>query len=128
MMHPRILLFDSGMGGLTVATCVRAQLPNAELIYAADNAGFPYGAWKEQALVARIVHVIGVLIEKAKPDVVVIACNTASTLALAALREKYAIPFVGTVPAIKPAAAQTKSNIIGVLATPGTVAANIPTS
>jgi len=121
MTSPRILLFDSGMGGLTVATCVRALLPNAEFIYAADNAGFPYGAWKEEALVARIVHVMGALIEKAKPDVVVIACNTASTLALAALREKYAIPFVGTVPAIKPAAAQTKSNIIGVLATPGTV-------
>ncbi len=118
---PRILLFDSGMGGLTVASCVRAQLPSAHLIYSADNAGFPYGAWKEEALVARIVHVIGALIEKAKPDIVVIACNTASTLAMVALREKYSIPFVGTVPAIKPAAAQTKSNVIGVLATPGTV-------
>jgi glutamate racemase len=121
MTAPRILLFDSGMGGLTVATCVRAQLPHAHLIYSADNAGFPYGAWKEEALVARIVHVVGALIETAKPDIVVIACNTASTLAMVALREKYKIPFVGTVPAIKPAAAQTKSNVIGVLATPGTV-------
>ena len=121
MSQSRVLLFDSGMGGLTVATCVRTQLPNTHLIYAADNAGFPYGAWKEQALVNRIVHVIGVLIERARPDIVVIACNTASTLAMVTLREKYKLPFVGTVPAIKPAAAQTKSNVIGVLATPGTV-------
>ena len=121
MSPPRILLFDSGMGGLTVASCVRTQLPGAHLIYSADNAGFPYGAWKEEALVARIVHVIGALIEKARPDIVVIACNTASTLAMVALREKYHIPFVGTVPAIKPAASLTRSNVIGVLATPGTV-------
>ncbi len=121
MNAPRILIFDSGTGGLTVASCVRTQLPNADLIYAADNAGFPYGVWKEDALVARILHVIGTLIEKTKPDVVLIACNTASTLAMVALREKFSVPFVGTVPAIKPAAAQTKSNVIGVLATPGTV-------
>ncbi len=121
MTRPRVLLFDSGMGGLTVASCVRTQLPEAHLIYAADNAGFPYGAWKEETLVTRIAQVIGALIEKARPDIVVIACNTASTLALAVLRQRYAVPFVGTVPAIKPAAAQTKSNIIGVLATPGTV-------
>ncbi len=118
---PRILLFDSGMGGLTVARAVRDTLPEAHLIYAADNAAFPYGAWEENALVARIVEVVGKLIDRVKPDIAVIACNTASTLALAALREAYSIPFVGTVPAIKPAAAMTRSNIIGVLATPGTV-------
>jgi glutamate racemase len=118
---PRILIFDSGMGGLTVASCVRAQSPEADLVYAADNAGFPYGAWKEDALVARIVLVVGALIAHTKPDIVVIACNTASTLAMGALREKFAVPFVGTVPAIKPAAALTKTNVIGVLATPGTV-------
>jgi glutamate racemase len=121
MTAPRILIFDSGMGGLTVARCVRAQLPAAHLVYAADNAAFPYGAWQEPALVARIVMVIGKLIEVVKPDIVVIACNTASTLAMAALREAFHVPFVGTVPAIKPAAGQTKSGIIGVLATPGTV-------
>lgn len=120
MTAPRILIFDSGMGGLTVARAVRAQLPEAHLVYAADNAAFPYGAWKEEALVARIVQVIGALIERVEPHIAVIACNTASTLALAALRETYKLPFVGTVPAIKPAAAQTKSGIIGVLATPGT--------
>jgi glutamate racemase len=121
MTQPRILLFDSGMGGLTVARAVAKQLPGAHLVYAADNAGFPYGAWKEQALVKRIVLVIGKLIDTVKPDVVVIACNTASTIALAELREAYKVPFVGTVPAIKPAAAQTKTGVIGVLATPGTV-------
>ncbi len=114
-------MFDSGMGGLTVATAVRAAEPDATLLYAADNAAFPYGAWDEDALVNRIVAVVGRLIDRVRPDLVVIACNTASTLALAALRERYPIPFVGTVPAIKPAAMQTKSGMIGVLATPGTV-------
>ena len=121
MTTPRILLFDSGMGGLTVARAVARQLPEAHLVYAADNAGFPYGAWKEEALVKRIIRVIGDLIRRVEPHIVVIACNTASTIALAQLRETYKVPFVGTVPAIKPAAAQTKSGIIGVLATPGTV-------
>jgi glutamate racemase len=119
--QPRILLFDSGMGGLTVARAVARQLPESHLIYAADNAGFPYGAWKEQALMTRIDRVIGLLIETVRPDVVVVACNTASTIALAQLRAAHKVPFVGTVPAIKPAAAQTKSGVIGVLATPGTV-------
>ncbi len=121
MTKPRILLFDSGMGGLTVASAVAKQLPEAHLIYSADNAGFPYGAWEEGKLTERIVAVMGALLEKAKPDLVVVACNTASTIAMTALRATYALPFVGTVPAIKPAAAQTKSGIIGVLATPGTV-------
>lgn len=121
MTAARILLFDSGMGGLTVARAVRQLLPQATLLYAADNAAFPYGAWDEPALVKRIVRVVGELIDRTSPDLVVVACNTASTLALAALREAYAVPFVGTVPAIKPAAAQTRSGIVGVLATPGTV-------
>jgi glutamate racemase len=115
------MLFDSGMGGLTVARAVRTQLPHAHLVYAADSAGFPYGAWKEDRLVARILAVVGALIGRVRPHVAVIACNTASTIALAALRKTYAVPFVGTVPAIKPAAALTRSGIIGVLATPGTV-------
>jgi glutamate racemase len=121
MTAPRVLLFDSGMGGLTVASAVRTQLPGADLIYAADNAAFPYGAWKEEALAKRIVAVVGALIERSDPHIVVIACNTASTIALSHLRAAYRLPFVGTVPAIKPAAAQTKSGVIGVLATPGTV-------
>lgn len=121
MSTARVLLFDSGMGGLTVARSVRHELPFAHLVYSADNAAFPYGAWEEQALVARILFVMGQLIERVEPDIVVIACNTASTIALAQLRERFAVPFVGTVPAIKPAAQQSKSHVIGVLATPGTV-------
>lgn len=120
MRRHRILLFDSGMGGLTVARAVRALMPHAALVYAADTAGFPYGAWPEARLVARIEAVIGALLETVHPDIVVIACNTASTLALDALRRRFSVPFVGTVPAIKTAAEQTRSGVIGVLATPGT--------
>ena len=118
---PRILLFDSGAGGITVARAVRHKLPDADYLYAADTAAFPYGAWDEPVLIERIVRVIGTLIDAARPDLVVIACNTASTLALARLRHEFTVPFVGTVPAIKPAAERTKTRIIGVLATPGTV-------
>jgi glutamate racemase len=117
---PRILLFDSGLGGLTVAAAVRQALPLAQLIYGADTAAFPYGAWEEVRLIERILAVVGKFIEASGPDIVVVACNTASTLALSQLREVHPLPFVGTVPAIKPAAQQTKSGIIGVLATPGT--------
>jgi glutamate racemase len=118
---PRILLFDSGLGGLTVARAVRALLPDAHYFYGADMAAFPYGAWDEPLLVERIVAVMERLIAETRPDVVVVACNTASTLALARLREAFSVAFVGTVPAIKPAAERTTSGIIGVLATPGTV-------
>lgn len=118
---PRILLFDSGLGGLTVARAVRAVLPDAHYVYGADVAAFPYGAWDEPMLIERIVAVMDRLIAASRPDVVVVACNTASTLALARLRAEFPLPFVGTVPAIKPAAEQTTSRIIGVLATPGTV-------
>ena len=118
---PRILLFDSGMGGLTVARAVAGRLPQAHLFYCADNGGFPYGAWEEAALIERILTVLGRAIARSLPDVVVVACNTASTIAMEQLREMFPVPFVGTVPAIKPAAEQTRSGIIGVLATPATV-------
>ncbi len=120
---PKILVFDSGLGGLTVLTEIAKARPDARLFYAADDAGFPYGAWGEPALIARVVGVIGGLIAAYAPDAVVIACNTASTLVLPDLRAAFpAVPFVGTVPAIKPAAAQSRSKMISVLATPGTVA------
>ena len=118
-MH--ILVFDSGLGGLTVAEALRELAPRAGLAYAADNAGFPYGARDETALVERMCKVIGGLIDKTAPDVVVIACNTASTIGLEALRRRFDVPFVGTVPAIKPAANLTRTGHISVLATPGTV-------
>ncbi len=120
---PTILVFDSGLGGLTVLGEVAKARPDARLFYAADDAGFPYGAWGEPALIARVVAVIGGLIADTAPDAVVIACNTASTLVLPDLRAAFpAVPFVGTVPAIKPAAARSRSRMISVLATPGTVA------
>ncbi len=121
MRPPRILVFDSGLGGLTVFAPVAALRPDAELTYVADDAFFPYGALAEGALVDRVVALMGDLIGRFQPDLVVIACNTASTLVLGPLRAKFDTPFVGAVPAIKPAALASRSKLISVLATPGTV-------
>lgn len=121
--RPKILVFDSGLGGLTVFAEIARVRPNAAFTYCADDAGFPYGSWGEPALVAQILEVMKDLIARETPDIVVIACNTASTLALPQLRARWpAIPFVGTVPAIKPAAGMSLTKLISVLATPGTVA------
>lgn len=120
-MSAKILIFDSGLGGLSVARAVRAASPDAVLVYAADNAKFPYGALTETELINRVLRVMTRLIEETAPDIVAIACNTASTLVLEPLREKFDIPFVGTVPAIKVAASKTKTGLISVLGTPGTV-------
>jgi glutamate racemase len=120
---PKILVFDSGLGGLTVFVEVAKLRPHARLLYCADDAGFPYGPLSEDALVARVTSVMATLVAEFAPDLVVIACNTASTLALPHLRARWPhIPFVGTVPAIKPAAERSRSRLIAVLATPGTVA------
>ncbi len=116
-----ILVFDSGIGGLTVLRELRVLMPEHHFIYAVDDAGFPYGDWEEKALIARMEEILANLIERHSPQLVVIACNTASTLILPSLRKTYDIPFVGTVPAIKPAAGRTYSGQISVLATPGTV-------
>jgi glutamate racemase len=121
--NPRVLVFDSGLGGLTVFAEVAKARADAELTYVADDAAFPYGALEEQALTARVVAVMDDLIAHHAPDIVVIACSTASTLVLAPLRARHpALAFVGTVPAIKPAAAASRSRLVSVLATPGTVA------
>ncbi|MDR3374712.1 MAG: glutamate racemase [Ancalomicrobiaceae bacterium] len=117
----RLLVFDSGIGGLSVLAEINRQLPSAEVTYVADDAAFPYGAWDGAALTAHIDRLMADLIATVSPDVVVIACNTASTLVLPTLRARHSLPFVGTVPAIKPAAKVTKSGLISVLATPGTV-------
>ncbi|MGB7126552.1 MAG: glutamate racemase [Methylovirgula sp.] len=120
---PNVLVFDSGLGGLTVLAEVMRLRPDAHCLYVADDAGFPYGRLTEAPLVARVQTVMAPLIALFTPDAIVIACNTASTLVLPHLRAAYPrIPFVGTVPAIKPAAAQSRSKMISVLATPGTVA------
>lgn len=118
---PRILVFDSGVGGLTVFSELVKALPTAGFVYAADDAAFPYGALDDQRLVDRVVAVMERLIAREAPDLVVVACNTASTLALPSLRARFQIPFVGTVPAVKPAAAASRSGLVSVLATPGTV-------
>jgi len=120
---PRVLVFDSGLGGLTVYAEIAKARPDARLVYAADDAGFPYGALGERELVARVLSVMAPLIDRYAPDLVTIACSTASTLVLGPLRALYPVlPFVGTVPAIKPAAAASRSRRVSVMATPGTVA------
>jgi glutamate racemase len=116
-----VLVFDSGIGGLSVLRAIREKLPENRFVYVADDAAFPYGDWEEGALRDRIVAMFGSLIAEHRPAAAVIACNTASTLVLPPLRERFAIPFVGTVPAIKPAAEQTKTGVVAVLATPGTM-------
>ena len=122
MPSPKILVFDSGVGGLTVFREIARARPDAQLVYAADDALFPYGKIPETALVARVVALMRDLIETHRPDLVVIACNTASTLVLPALRESFVLPFVGTVPAIKPACAASQTKLVSVLGTEATVA------
>ncbi|HET7716073.1 MAG TPA: glutamate racemase [Bauldia sp.] len=117
----RLLVFDSGIGGLSVAAEIRREHPGAEITYVADDAGFPYGEWEDAALADRVVGLIADLIGEHRPDAVVIACNTASTLVLPPLRARFDIPFVGTVPAIKPAAERTRSGVVAVLGTYGTI-------
>jgi glutamate racemase len=118
---PTILVFDSGVGGLTVVREVKKARPDARFVYLADDAGFPYGNQPEDKLIVRIAEVIGGAIKQHAPDLIVIACNTASVIALADLRARYHVPFVGTVPAIKPACAQSQSKRVAVLGTLATV-------
>ncbi|MGB3271717.1 MAG: glutamate racemase [Xanthobacteraceae bacterium] len=120
--RPTILVFDSGLGGLTVLRETIRVMPAARYVYVADDGYFPYGNHSEAEIIARVVPLIGELIAAHAPDLVVIACNTASTLVLADLRAAYAVPFVGTVPAIKPACARSRSKRVSVLGTRGTVA------
>lgn len=120
-MDSPILFFDSGVGGLSVLQPTRAILPNAPIVYAADNAGYPYGTKSEAELAARVPALLGRLVERFHPRLAVIACNTASTIALDHVRAALEIPVVGTVPAIKPAAELSKSRVIGVLGTNATV-------
>jgi len=119
---PTILVFDSGLGGLTVFAEVLKARPDARFVYAGDDAGFPYGRLSEPVLAGRVLAVMDRLIGLYDPRLAVVACNTASTLVLPHLRERFSIPFIGTVPAIKPAAQATRSKYVTVLATPATVA------
>lgn len=121
MTAPNILVFDSGIGGLSVVAAIASRLPNCHFHYLADNAHFPYGSLSDDMLIRRVTHLITAAVHKHTIDLIVIACNTASTLVLNQLRAAIAIPIVGVVPAIKPAAAQTRTGHIGLLATPATV-------
>lgn len=124
MMQDRdapVLFFDSGVGGLSILGPAQALLPNMPVVYAADSAGFPYGTKTEAEIAARVPALLGRLVERYRPRMAVIACNTASTIALSAVRAALDIPVVGTVPAIKPAALASRSRVIGVLGTDATV-------
>ncbi|MFM9829026.1 MAG: glutamate racemase [Sphingomonas sp.] len=116
-----LLFFDSGVGGLSVLAKARVALPMAPIVYAADSAGFPYGTRTEADIAARVPALLGRLAERYRPRLIVIACNTASTIALAAVRAALDVPVVGTVPAIKPAARLSETRVIGVLGTEATV-------
>ena len=120
-MKGPILIFDSGVGGLSVTQSLRQHYPNAAMCYACDNAWLPYGLRDDAVLTQRIVAVCRAAVQACQPSVLVVACNTASTLALENLREQLAIPVVGTVPAIKPAAMISQTRHIGLLATKATV-------
>ena len=116
-----LLFFDSGVGGLSVLEPTRALLPNAPIVYVADNAGYPYGRRSEAEVASRVPALLGRLVERFHPRLAVIACNTASTIALDHVRSALDLPVVGTVPAIKPAAELSKTRVIGVLGTEATV-------
>jgi len=120
-IHPRVLVFDSGIGGLSIAGCIHQALPSVPLVYLADSAGFPYGGQPEAVVVERSVRLIGEVLATLPCDIVVVACNTASTVVLPALRAMTDTPVIGVVPAIKPAAALSRNRRIGLLATPATV-------
>ena len=116
-----ILIFDSGVGGLTILAALREKLPQAPVIYAADFAGLPYGTKSEAEVAARVCGLLGRMAERYQPRLICIACNTASTIALGMVRDVLEIPIVGTVPAIKPAALATTTGTIGLLGTGATV-------
>jgi glutamate racemase len=122
MRSPNILVFDSGVGGLTVFREIARARPDAQFVYAADDALFPYGKIPEGQLIARVTALMDGFIAAHSPDLIVIACNTASVQVLPALRERFSVPFVGTVPAIKPACAASRTKRVSVLGTEATVA------
>jgi len=114
-------VFDSGVGGLSVYDEVRQLLPDLHYLYAFDNEGFPYGEKSETYIVERVVAIVTAITQHFPLALVIIACNSASTVSLPALRARFAFPVVGVVPAIKPAARLTRNGVVGLLATRGTV-------
>ena len=119
---PRIGIFDSGIGGMSVLMDLRRLIPAADFVYYADNANCPYGKRSPEWIRERAEQISRELISEGC-ELIVVACNTATAAAIAYLRERFNIPFVGMEPAVKPAAALTHSGVIGVLATAGTLSA-----
>jgi len=117
----RLLFCDSGVGGLSVVQAIRRRLPEASITYLADRTGFPYGDWPAEKLADRVDRLVGRALQTVEADAVILACNTATTVALDRLRARHDRPIVGTVPGIKPAAAITKTGVIGLAATSGTI-------
>lgn len=120
-MAGQILMFDSGIGGISVFREIKQLLPRVSIDYLFDNLCYPYGRLSESQLIERLVELIGDVVAQTRPQLLVVACNSASTIALPALRQRLSIPVVGVVPAIKPAALLSKNKVIGLLATQGTV-------
>lgn len=113
-------VFDSGIGGLTILRAIRETLPRENLIYVADTAHLPYGDKSMDFVRTRAAAISGFLVERGAKAIVV-ACNTATAAAIDLLRDRFALPFIGVEPAVKPAVAATRSGVIGVLATPATL-------
>ena len=118
---PTVLVFDSGIGGLSIYNEIHNKIPHLHYIYAFDNEMFPYGDKSSEFLIKRVSQIIDTIIKTYSIDLVVIACNTASTICLPSLRSKFSFPIVGVVPAIKPASKITKNKCIGLLATKATI-------
>lgn len=113
-------LFDSGIGGTSIWKAIHELLPNESTIYLADSKNAPYGQKSKEEIIALSCKNVEILLEQ-KCKLIVVACNTATTNAIKELREKYDIPFIGIEPAIKPAALNSKTQTIGILATKGTL-------
>jgi len=121
-MTPEPVAFlDSGVGGLPYLAHARTFLPGRRLVYVADRANFPYGEKSKAEIVDAAMAVAGRLVERERPSLVVVACNTMSVAALTELRARFSVPFVGVVPAVKPAASLSRRKRVGVLATRQTV-------
>ncbi len=117
----QILVIDSGVGGLGIVGAIRKAAPEAAIAFVADHGFFPYGEKTDLELVERLASLLGRLSEAVRPEIVVLACNTASTIALAPLRARLPTPFVGCVPPVKWASAVSRTRVIGLLATGATV-------
>ncbi len=117
----KILIYDSGVGNRPIADAIRHHVPQSEIHLVSDTAYFPYGEKTDSQLLERVQLVLRQATETIKPDILVLACNTLSTIALDGVRKEFDIPVVGVVPAIKPAARASQSNVIGLLATPATI-------